>query len=152
LFQTSPLFGIGAGMYAEEVGKVAHNSFLHACTELGLLGGSLFLGAFVYAIGTVHRLGRDGGSQLPAELRRLHPYVLASVVGLVVGLLSLSRVYTYPAYIVLGIVTVYTRLASAHAPDLVPQVDQRMVLRLFRNCLLFLVAAHLFVDFVVRWS
>src|SRR5262249_42906939 len=42
-------FGIGMGEYADMAGLVAHNSFVHAYTELGILGGSLFFGMFYFA-------------------------------------------------------------------------------------------------------
>jgi len=34
----NPLFGIGKDKYSDYSGHVAHNSFLHAFTELGLFG------------------------------------------------------------------------------------------------------------------
>src|SRR4051794_30680512 len=56
LFQRSPVFGIGKGQYAEEVGLVAHNSFLHCYVELGFFGGTLFFGAFFCAFWALWRL------------------------------------------------------------------------------------------------
>src|SRR5262249_15209231 len=50
LFKQSPVFGIGAERYREEVGQVAHNSFVHAYVETGLLGGTLFVGMFSCAL------------------------------------------------------------------------------------------------------
>ena len=44
MFKQSPLWGIGYGQYYEELGHVAHNSFLHCFTELGLFGGAFFWG------------------------------------------------------------------------------------------------------------
>ena len=46
----SPVFGIGKNRFGEEAGQVAHNSFVHAFTELGPLGGMVFLGAFYLAM------------------------------------------------------------------------------------------------------
>jgi O-antigen ligase len=64
-FKQQPLFGIGAGNYAEEAGQVAHNSFVHAFTELGFFGGALFLGTFVAALVMLYRL-----RQLPSPSGR----------------------------------------------------------------------------------
>jgi O-antigen ligase len=56
LFKRDPLFGIGQNNYVEEVGQAAHNSFLHAFTELGIFGGALFLGAYAAAMVSIeHR-------------------------------------------------------------------------------------------------
>jgi hypothetical protein len=57
LLKGSPLLGIGYGTYADEVGYVAHNSFVHTATELGLLGGSLLRGAFFVHFSVVLRPG-----------------------------------------------------------------------------------------------
>jgi hypothetical protein len=46
----SPIFGIGQGQMLDQVGIVAHNSFVHAYTELGMVGGTLFLAAFYLPI------------------------------------------------------------------------------------------------------
>jgi O-antigen ligase len=61
LFRQAPLFGIGKGEYDEEVGQVAHNSFLHCFTELGLFGGAFFLGAFWFALWGLFAAGAKGG-------------------------------------------------------------------------------------------
>src|SRR5438067_225141 len=39
----NPVTGIGVGQYSEETGFVAHNSFVHAFVETGLIGGCCFL-------------------------------------------------------------------------------------------------------------
>jgi len=56
-FRQEPVFGIGCGNYADQCGgNVAHNSFVHAYTELGFLGGTFFFGAFATALATLYRL------------------------------------------------------------------------------------------------
>ena len=67
LFVGRPLFGIGSERYADYAGHVAHNSFIHGYTELGLVGGTLFLGAFYLAAWSLVRLG---GKDVPAGLAR----------------------------------------------------------------------------------
>jgi hypothetical protein len=54
----SPLFGIGYGQYAERVGLVAHNSFVHAFTELGCLGGTMFMGVIYLSGMSIWQLRR----------------------------------------------------------------------------------------------
>jgi hypothetical protein len=152
LFRQSPLFGIGMGQYADEVGMVAHNSFIHAYTELGFFGGSFFLGAFAYTLATLRRLGSRRGNGLSPNLRRLRPYLLAIVTAMVVGMMSLSRVYSLPVYIVLGIAAVYFRLACVSAPSLVPRVNQRLAMRYLLLGLVFLPVAHLFVTLFAVWD
>jgi hypothetical protein len=143
LLRSSPVVGIGVGGYEEECGLVAHNSFIHAYTELGLLGGTLFLAAFVAPVVPLHRLGR--AASLPPALRRLRVPVLACLVGLAGGMASLSRVYTLTPYLVLGVVAVYLRLAAPAAPAVVPRLTPNTVARILGLSVIFLVAADLFV-------
>ncbi len=53
LWKHTLMFGIGYGMYADEVGHVAHNSFVHCYVELGLFGGTMFFGCFYFALRTL---------------------------------------------------------------------------------------------------
>jgi hypothetical protein len=144
LLKQSPLFGIGAGRYVEEVGLVAHNSFVHSYTELGFFGGTLFLVAFTGPIGALRRLGRAPAA-LPQPLRALRPCVMACLVGLVGGMGSLSRQYTLTPHVILGIVTVYLRLAEPWSPAARSELTGRLIGRWFLAGALFLVAANVVV-------
>jgi hypothetical protein len=150
MFLTSPIFGIGEGMFVEEEGLVAHNSFIHAFSELGFIGGSLFLGAFVYAIATLIRLRQVPEFAQPSALKRIRPYLLASVVGMAVALMSLSRVYTYPAYIVLGIVSAYLGFGAPAARAMVPRVSPWLMVKCITLGLLFIPIWYLGVTALVR--
>jgi len=150
MFLKSPAFGIGEGMFVEEEGLVAHNSFVHAFSELGFAGGSLFLGAFAYSITTLARLRRVPELAQPAALKRIRPYVLASVVGMAVALMSLSRVYTYPAYIVLAIVSSYLGFASPAVRSLIPRVSPWLTVKCFALGIVFIPIWYLGVTALVR--
>ncbi len=53
----SPIFGTGMDTYPDITGGlVAHNSFIHAFIELGLVGGTLFVGLFYFSIVPLYRL------------------------------------------------------------------------------------------------
>jgi len=151
LFRESPFFGIGAGNYQEQVGLVAHNSFVHAFTELGIIGGSLFLGAFVYTIGTLHGLRVCRSRYTSSESNSLRICLLAAVVGTAAALLSLSRVYTYPAYVVLALATAYFRVSGEQVAARVPPLSGRLWFKVVLYSGGFLVLAHLFVLVSVRW-
>jgi hypothetical protein len=145
LLRGAPVFGIGMGRYEEEAGLVAHNSFVHAYTELGLFGGTLFVGGFLFPLGVLYRVGSRQGRNLDPTLRALGPCVLACAAGMVGGMLSLSRVYTLTPYLILGVVTVYLRLAATSAPAAVPRLTPRLAGRLVLLSVLFLGAADVFV-------
>lgn len=112
LLKGSPLFGIGSGMFSEEVGLVAHNSFVHGFVELGLFGGALFLGAFLLSFLNFWNLNRQlkGGFRFlgSATFRGLEPCIIACVCGVVVSLFSLSRNYVTPTYLILGMASAFS--------------------------------------------
>lgn len=165
-FQGAPLFGIGMENYRAYSRHVAHNSYLHCYTELGLFGGSLFVGAFYFALRGVHLLRPPPANEvmaLPladdvpddadaAEVRRLHPFVMAMLVSYAVGIAFLSRGYVVPTYMMLGLATVYLRLA---APAAGPQAQlfSRMALpKLAGVSVAFLIASYTFVRLFVQWG
>jgi hypothetical protein len=148
------LFGIGMGEYADMAGLVAHNSFVHAYTELGVFGGTLFFGMFFFAFLGLYRFRWVAGELQNQELTRFHPYMCAILVGWTVGLLSLSRCYVVPTYLVLALSAAFLNLSSQ---SLVPQKlfsiwDRLHVAKLTvssAGCLLGLFA---FVKLFARWG
>src|SRR6185436_17415148 len=106
------LFGIGMDEYIKHAGYVAHNSFVHAFVELGYFGGTLFFGSFFFAVLALYRMSKLNAIRDPrSELGRLHPYLAAMLAGWSTGLLTLSRCYVVPTYIVLGTIAVFINLS-----------------------------------------
>ena len=150
LFVGRPIFGIGSGTYADYAGHVAHNSFIHCYTELGLVGGTLFLGAFYLAFWSLVRLC---GKQVPPvspALSRQRPYVLAIVTGYAGGLMSLSCAYIIPTYIVLGLASIYVRLTENELGVPVARLDARLMRRLVVVSAAFVVAAQVVIRLLAR--
>ena len=150
-FLRSPLFGIGVGRYDEEIGHVAHNSFIHAYTETGLLGGTLFVGVCYLALVSLLRLRRQQCLVSNRGLSRTLPFLTAMAVAYCGGMLSLSRCYIVPTYLLLGLVTVYLRLAGRYAPLSVPRLDGRLLGRMAAVSVLCLLVIFTFVRLAVRW-
>jgi len=150
LLRDSPLFGIGTGQYGEEVGHVAHNSFVHAFTEMGFVGGVFFTGAFYLALRPLAQLSAVRGTLGDAELARLQPFVLALVVGYAGGLWSLSRNYVEPTYLVLGVAQVYLSLVAVRVS--LPAWQPGLLRRLGGVGAATLIALHLITRFAVRWG
>jgi O-antigen ligase len=145
LFREAPLFGIGMGEYADRVELVAHNSFVHCYAELGLFGGTLFLGAFYLALWSLYRLGPQAAQLADRDLGRLQPFVLAIVAACAAGLLSLSRSYIPPTYMYLGLATAYVRLAGEASAAPAVRWDGWLVRRLALVSLAFLAVTYVFV-------
>jgi hypothetical protein len=155
LMKSSPLFGIGMNRYVEEVGLVAHNSFIHCFTELGLFGGAMFLGACYLSVRGAYMLAKTRAVMAPGSRNKddsstapLGACLIASATGYGVGLLSLSRVYVVPTYLVLGLVTVYVETSPHHSnPSSV--FRSNIFLRLFVVSTAFLAGAYVFIRFAV---
>ena len=152
LFRQAPLFGIGMNQYAEHFLLVAHNSFVEMYVELGFFGGTLFSGIFYTSVLGLLKFGRHDAVFYDPEASRLRPYILAMISAYWVGLLSLSRSYTVPTYMMFGIVTVYLQIASAHSSVAAPRFDSPFVLRLLKFSIAWLVVLLIFTRLMVRWS
>lgn len=152
LLREAPMFGIGYGIFYEETGRVVHNSFLHCFTELGFLGGTLFLGAFAFALYSLHRLGTREGPVPDERLRGFRPYVMALTVGYAAGMLSLSRAYVVPTYLVLGLAVAYGQLAWAGRESSPVRLSVRTAWWIVLLGVAFVLGAHVFVRLFVRWG
>jgi hypothetical protein len=149
-FRTAPAFGVGMGEFGKEGEYAAHNSYVHCFAELGLLGGTLFLGAFYVAFRQVKALCRQPGLVPDAELRRLAPFVLAVLAAYAASLLSLSRQFVPTTYTFLGLATAYVRVAAPGLRAPVLPFDARLAQRLAVVSAGFLVAAYVFVRVITR--
>jgi O-antigen ligase len=130
---------------------VAHNSFVQAFVETGLIGGTFYAGAFVMAVVGLWRLGRhqefwDHDRQFTA----LQPFVLAMVVAYAAGTFSLSRNYVVPTYLVLGLATAYQRIALPHPPA-EEQMNRTIAARLVLLGVGALVFLKVFTSLFVRF-
>lgn len=151
-FQRAPLFGIGSNFVAEEIGQVTHNTFIHMFAELGLFGGTLFLGTYYLAYRELREAGRYRDWVHDPELQRLRPYMMMILVGNVMGMMSLSRGYTVTTYTIVGLAAAYRRLALPEAVVPPTRLDGRLVARLILVSLLFLVVAKVYVRIFARFG
>jgi O-antigen ligase len=147
-FLQSPVFGIGCDHYAIEAGQVAHNSYLHAFTELGFFGGLCFLGAFAFALRSLYFLGRPPVCILDPDLRRLHPYLLGLLAGYAIGMMSLTLVFILPTYTLLGAANVFFDQVRTEPPTPPAHCNARLFLGMARLSLLFLAGMYVFVRLV----
>jgi hypothetical protein len=151
LMRNSPLQGIGFGQYGEQVGAVAHNSFVHTFVELGFFGGALFVGAFFLAVGSIYRLGKMPWMVPDPEMRRIRPYMLAAVAAYMGSMYSLSRCYVVPTYMILGLATVYVRAAVPSGAGLL-HWDWTLVKRLLVVGFLVLAGLYMFVRIFAQFG
>jgi putative inorganic carbon (hco3(-)) transporter len=155
--QEVPVFGLGSNRFNDVTSgrQEAHNSFVHAYGDLGLVGGALFAGAFFFALWLPGQLDRYRVGPPDRGLQRARPYLLAIVAGYAAGMLSSSRVYTPTTYVLIGLMAVWIRLSLARdtfSPLLPRFVGSRLAGRLVVVGLTCLIVLYTFTRFAVRWS
>jgi putative inorganic carbon (hco3(-)) transporter len=100
-----------AKLRGEGLTQVAHNGYLQAFADLGLVGGGLFVGAFLAAGWSIQRFDSADCLLVDRDLRAAQPYVLASVAAYAIGMMTLSITYTIPTYMMLAMACAYARTA-----------------------------------------
>jgi O-antigen ligase len=145
----SPLTGIGAGRYAEENewGLVAHNSYVHANVELGIVGGACFLGVFSVPLWSLRRLSPCEVEIHDPNLKTLRPFLVAMVAGYATGLISLSRCYIVPTYMLPGLVTAYLHVTAINPAKAPPKVGGQLIRNIIIINLSFLITIFIFIKF-----
>jgi O-Antigen ligase len=154
IFRMSPLFGIGMDNYTQFSSHVAHHSFIHCFTELGLIGGTLFLGAYYFALKGIYHLRAKPNSadDVDPELLRLHPFLAATLVAYTIGICFLSRSYVVPTYMMLGLAVVYMRLRVNETPIALPALTIFAWPQLAGISFGFLAVSYVFVRVFVNWG
>ena len=109
----SAVFGIGHLNFWDELNIVAHNSCVHAYVELGLLGGTLFVGCFFLTGLALFRLRSCRGAYRDPELARFAPFLASLLSGYCAGLFSLTRCYVVPTYLIVGLGAAYVTLMNS---------------------------------------
>lgn len=130
-FRSAPWFGIGEGKYAEDFGLVAHNSFLQTFTELGFLGGAAFIG--LYWVGARSLLEPCDDD----TLEHFRGFLFAALIGYAVGLMTLSRQFQGPTFLMLGMI--------AAGDNVHHRSHQRTFQNLFEQALWTMLASSLFL-------
>lgn len=125
--------GVGVGQFgdASSTGLTAHNAYLLAAAELGLVGACLFA-LTLYAAAKVPLAIWLGDYQVDATVRRFAPAVFVSLCGAYAGIFFLSWSYKDVLYMALG--------ASAALYGAARGQDERVSVRLSRAEILVVCA------------
>lgn len=121
----NPFLGVGAGNFPiaeggwlagqERHGKwsAAHNAYVQAFAELGLIGGTLFVSLLVAAGWRARRAWRASAAAGRPNVRR--PELFASLCAFSVGALFLSLAYTHVLFALLGLIFLADRTAHSES-------------------------------------
>jgi len=149
--RSSPVFGIGMNRYEEEAGLVAHNSFVHCYVELGFVGGTFFFAMFYLPAMALRNRDLHRTQGLDSELMRLAPFIFAVLIATVVGMLSSTRSYAIPTYLIVGLSTAYLKILSDRGHALLPRFNSNLVSRVSFASALTLVTFYFYVRLVARY-
>ena len=153
-WQSNPFLGFGYLQYEEEIGQVAHNSYVHAFVESGLFGGIAFVGIFFTALlGLASAPRIDDEETTPAEEEANHsrPFVLAALAGYCMGMYSLSRNYVIPTYLMAALANSCLSISHPTSVRTWFWMDGPMLRRVVLMGLGVLIALKLFVKVMVRY-
>ncbi|MDB5331334.1 MAG: hypothetical protein JWP03_2485 [Phycisphaerales bacterium] len=153
LFRAHPVLGVGQGNFERAEGLVAHNSFIQCFVELGWVGGGCFVAGFYLAMRFV--LQRPAPNPAAAPLGSslaFRPYLAAAIAAYVIGMMSLTRSYLVPTYLMLGLATAYSRVRPAAGGAAGPRLSGRLVSELLLVSLAFLAGAFLWIRASVHWQ
>lgn len=127
MLQSHPLFGVGYNMFVEHHVRTAHNSFVLAIAELGLLGYYVWLSNIVLTVMMLVQIERMAhptpqlGEENLQDWQKLHTISRALLYGMVGGLTAsffLSRSYTVIWYVHIGMVVALHQLARRQWPTI----------------------------------
>ncbi len=158
VFRHYPLFGLGEGLLVEEIGVVAHNSFLHCYAELGFFGGTVFLSCFlIAALELWSQRAAQEDRQPPAaesetrrQLGHLRVFLFAALAAYGMGMLTLSRQFIMPTYLVFGLAASAGSLSCSRPVRW--QLDSRFLLLASLASVAALVSMHVAVRAFVVWQ
>ena len=160
VFRENPLLGQGmvlpeAGVRKTpgyEVKQLAHNSYLQSFADLGLVGGTLFLGAICLALASLIRFGTGRTHILQAPQQRIQPYLVGVVGAFGFGLLFLSVNYVIFTYLIVGLAATYPAMTRHWPPLPTLRFDLVVALRLALLSFAFLACTYVFVRLFVNWA
>lgn len=141
--------GVGAGQFGDEssLGLTAHNSYLLAAAETGLLGMCLFA-LVLYASIKVPLSIWLGDVDAGPTARRFAPAIFVSLCGALIGIFFLSWAYKDILYMVLGASAALYGAARAEDSRVVVRVSGREVALVCGGMVVVLVLLNMVLRFL----
>lgn len=144
MLKSHPLFGVGKGQFIDHHRLTAHNSFVLAFAELGLVGYFVWLSILILSVVMIVRIvaTAKSGTVAPdgrhAKLATVLGYSMIAYVG---SALFLSRSYVLLYFLLVGLIVALYRCTRADSPEAMPEVDFRSRARMLLLSMLGSVAA-----------
>jgi O-antigen ligase len=114
MLRHSPLYGVGFNQFTEHHDQTAHNSYILAAAELGVPGLLLWAMTF-YLVGKSLVVALRTCPQPEAEVARIWGGALmASLLGITVGIFFLSFTYHYVLWVFFGLAGAFASAVRVH--------------------------------------
>lgn len=126
LFQSNPLFGVGAQQFSLYHFITAHNSLILAASELGLFGYFPWVFLFYISFKNLHFVQKEATERGWARLALMSESVLLGLVAWLSAGVFLSRTYSSLLFILFGLAAAVTGHFLNRAPEryvLVEKID-----------------------------
>lgn len=140
------IFGGGYGAIAERYYFVAHNSFMHAAGETGLVGLFFLIGTFYISIRNLLKIPTLSNSPHMIDISYA---LLASHAALIVGTLFLTRIYSQLPYLLVAMsVAAYNLCGTDYRenPNIFTRNDTKnIILIVFGGLIFFFIVVKLFI-------
>jgi len=149
MFKHSPLYGVGARQFTEHHWLAAHNSYVLALAELGIVGMFLFVSILYLAIKTLY-VGLRTLADVPgaAAARVWGMGLLSSMAGILFQINTLSFAYHSVLWLFLGLVGAWYSAVRHHMPQLVIKMAFRDLVVVIALCVGYaLVAMPVFLKY-----
>ncbi len=88
---------------------------------------------------------------LGADVTRLRPLIPALLIATAVGMLSSSRSYTAPSYLIFGLSAAYLRIASDRGQALLPRFNSKLVGQVSYASALTLCILHIYARLAAHY-
>jgi hypothetical protein len=152
LLRGSPIFGVGPNQFVTYAGHVAHNSFVEAYADLGVVGGTLHFGAYFYAILMLWRLGSPQLRPVDPYLGRLLPFMFAAQTAYAAGEMSLTHPFAFVTASLLGMSAATIRMAQPDPPPAGSQFSVKLLARMAAVGLSLYIALIFFAKLKTHWG
>jgi O-antigen ligase len=118
MFRSYPIVGVGQGMFTEHHRLTAHNSYVLACAELGFIGMVIWVAVLYISMKIPIQVLRQRSVQTrEAEVARVWAMaLLASLIGLLVGIFFLSFCYHPVLWTLVGLSGALSSSMRTHDP------------------------------------
>ncbi|WP_437301688.1 O-antigen ligase family protein [Sorangium sp. So ce426] len=149
MIQRTMGIGVGMGQFTDEsVGaQTAHNAYLLAAAETGVVGASLFALLLYASLKVSFKIWRDGYN-VDVTVSRFAPAVFVSLCGALVGIFFLSWSYKDVLYIVLGASMALYGAARAQDPRVSIRISAKEIAVVC--CAMFALLAALNISLRLR--